>query len=48
MESPSDYGDRGSVLEGDGTRPKVETHVYLIISNYIQIIRVYASFRGCA
>ena len=48
MESPTEYGDRGSVLEGDGTGPRAETHVSLINSNYIQIIRVYTSFRSCA
>jgi len=48
MESHSEYGDSGSVLEGDGTRPSAETHVYLINPNYIQIIRVYTSFRSCA
>jgi len=48
MESPSEYGDRGSVLEGDGTRPRAETHVHLINPNHIQIIRVYTSFRSCA
>ena len=45
-ESPSEYGDRSSVLEGDGTRPRAETHVYLIIPNYIQMIRVYTAARG--
>jgi len=30
IESPSEYEDRGSVLEGDGTRPSAETHMYLI------------------
>jgi len=44
MESPSEYGDRSSVLEGDGTRPRAETHVYLIDLNYIQVTRVYTSF----
>jgi len=37
MEPPPGYGDRGSVLEGDGSHPRAETHVYFIISNYIQI-----------
>jgi len=48
MESSSEYEDRGSVLEGDGTRPRAETHMYLINPNYIQIMRVYTSFRSCA
>jgi len=48
MGSPSEYGDRASVLEGDGTGPRAETHVYLINTNYIQIVRVYTSFRCCA
>jgi len=48
MESPSEYGDRASALEGDGTRPRAEAHVYLTNHNYIQIIRVYTSFRSCA
>jgi len=48
VESPSEYGDRGPVLEGDGLRPRAETHVYLINHNYIQIIRVYTSFCSCA
>ena len=47
MESPSEYGDRASALEGDGTRPRAEAHVYLTNHNYIQIIRVYTSFRSC-
>jgi len=48
MVSPSEYGDRSSVLQGDGLRPRAETHVYLTTFNYIQIIRVYTSFRSCA
>jgi len=48
MESPSEYGDRGPVLEGDWTRLRAETRVYLINSSCIQIIRVYTGFRSCA
>jgi len=32
-----------SVLEGDGTHPRAETHVYFIISDYKQLIRVYTA-----
>ena len=54
MGSPPVYGDRGSVLEGNETRPRGETHVYVMISNYIQVIRVYTlsaaarGWRGCS
>jgi len=48
MEPPPGYGHRGSILEGNETRPRAETHVWFIISNYIQIIRVYMRFRCCA
>jgi len=48
MGSPSEYGDRGPVLEGDGTGPRAEAHLYLINPDCIQIIRVYTGFRSCA
>jgi len=54
MEPPPVYRDRGSVLEGNETRPRGETHVYVMISNLIQIIKVYTLFaaargpRGCS
>jgi len=37
------YGDKGSVLERDGTHPRAGTHVYLLISNYIQISMCFCS-----
>jgi len=30
MESPPGYGDGGSILEGDETRPGAETHIFHI------------------
>jgi len=41
---PPGYGHRGSVLEGDGSHARAETHVYFIIYNHIQI---YTCFRTC-